>query len=223
MSDKMPPLGEGKILVQCDFDGTVTEEDISFFILDSFADGNWRQLLAQYREKEISVGCFNTTAFTMVKEDRATLDSFVKERFELRPGFSELIEYCRKKGLRFVIVSNGLDFYIRTILETIGLADIEVYAASARFGADGVEARYLGPEGNELQDGFKEEYIRHFLNQGYRIVYIGNGDSDIPSAGLADHVFATGQLLDYYKAKSLDCTPFTDFSDVIKGLGLLEL
>jgi 2-hydroxy-3-keto-5-methylthiopentenyl-1-phosphate phosphatase len=217
----MPLLEEVKILVQCDFDGTVTEEDISFLILDTFADNNWRQLLNQYREKKISVGCFNTRAFTMVKKDKETLNQFVRERFELRAGFGELIDYCRKKGFRFVIVSNGLDFYVRTILENIGLSDVEVFAARTFFGTDGVEARYLGPEGEELQDGFKEEYIRHFLNKGYRIVYIGNGDSDIPSARLAHYVFATGQLLDYYKAEGLDCTPFTDFNDVVRGLGFL--
>jgi len=217
----MTQIGEGKILVQCDFDGTVTEEDISFLILDTFADGNWRQLLAQYREKKISVGCFNTRAFTMIKEDESTLKKFVKEKFELRVGFRELIEYCREKGLRFVIVSNGLDFYIRTILETVGLDDIEMFAARVRFGTDCVETRYIGPEGNELQDDFKEAYIRHFLNKSYRIAYVGNGDSDIPSARLAHHVFATGQLLDYYKVRNLGCTPFTDFNDVVKGLELL--
>jgi 2-hydroxy-3-keto-5-methylthiopentenyl-1-phosphate phosphatase len=217
----MLPLGKGKILVQCDFDGTVTEEDISFLILDTFADGNWRQLLAQYREKRISVGCFNTRAFTMIKEDELTLKKFVKERFELRAGFRELIEYCRGKGFRFVIVSNGLDFYIRTILETVGLDDIEVFAARARFCTDGVETRYIGPGGNELQDDFKEAYIRYFLNKGYRIAYVGNGDSDIPSARLAHHVFATGQLLEYYKARNLGCTPFTDLNDVVKELELL--
>ena len=214
-------MEEGRILVQCDFDGTVTEEDISFLILDAFADGNWRRLLNQYRAKEISVGCFNTKAFTMVKEDKEALNQFVKERFELRAGFGKLIEYCRKRGFRFVIVSNGLDFYIRTILENIGLSDVEVFAARARFGADGVEAQYIGPEGEELQDDFKEEHVRHFLRQGYRIIYIGNGDSDIPSSRMAQHVFATGQLLEYYKGKSLDCTPFNDFNDVVKELELL--
>ncbi len=33
-----------KTLVQCDFDGTVTEEDVSFMLLDAFANGGWRQL-----------------------------------------------------------------------------------------------------------------------------------------------------------------------------------
>ena len=41
-----------KTLIQCDFDGTVTEEDVSFFLLDAFAQGDWRALLREYKEKE---------------------------------------------------------------------------------------------------------------------------------------------------------------------------
>jgi len=37
-----------KTMVQCDFDGTITEEDVSFFLLDTFADGDWRQLWKDY-------------------------------------------------------------------------------------------------------------------------------------------------------------------------------
>ena len=217
----MMPIRGSKTLVQCDFDGTVTEEDISFLILDAFANGKWRQLLAQYKAGEISVGRFNTRAFTMVKEDEPTLKRFVKEVFKLRAGFHELLDYCRGKGYRLVIVSNGLDFYIKTILETVGIDNIEVFAARARFSPDGVEARYLGPEGSELQDGFKETYIRHFISQGYRVIYLGNGDSDIPSARLAKHVFATGQLFDYCQGTKLKYTPFTSFYEVVKGLELL--
>lgn len=222
MSDKTPPPGEGKLLVQCDFDGTATNEDISFMILDAFANGDWRHMLTRYQEGKITVGCFNTRAFIMVKEDEAALKQFVRERFEMRDGFVEMVEYCRNKGIRFVIVSNGMEFYIRTILEAIGLSDVEVIAAKSDFGSNGIEARYLGPDGRELQNGFKEEYSRQFISDGYRIAYIGNGDSDIPPSRLACHVFATGNLLDYYKAENLNCTPFDDFSEVIRGLELIE-
>ena len=34
-----------KTIVQCDFDGTITDKDVSFLLLNHFADGNWRQLL----------------------------------------------------------------------------------------------------------------------------------------------------------------------------------
>ena len=218
----MRPAGEAKTLVQCDFDGTITEEDVSFLILDAFANGDWRQLLDEYKGGRISVGSFNTRAFMMVKENKGTIEKFVKEKTKIRDGFRELLSYCRRKGFRFVIVSNGLEYYIKTILETLGIDDIEVFAARARFGSNGIKARYIGPDEAELDDDFKEAYIRHFLKSGYRIIYIGNGISDISSAKIADHVFATGPMLAHCRQANLNCMPFSSLSDVVNGLELLD-
>ncbi|RLI35091.1 2,3-diketo-5-methylthio-1-phosphopentane phosphatase, partial [Candidatus Bathyarchaeota archaeon] len=168
-----------KTIVQCDFDGTITEVDQSFLLLDAFASGNWRQLLIEYREGKISVGHFNTRAFAMVKEDRQTLVNFVKQTAKIRPGFHELVAYCRREGVQFTIVSNGLDFYINTILTDIGVKNIEVFAAQAQFTPRGLEVKYIGPDGAHLDSDFKEAYTRLFLTNGYRTVYVGNGLSDI--------------------------------------------
>jgi 2-hydroxy-3-keto-5-methylthiopentenyl-1-phosphate phosphatase len=207
-----------KTLVQCDFDGTITEEDISFVLLDTFAQGDWRQLLRQYQEHRISVGEFNTKAFAMVKADKHRLVEALQGNVKVRAGFHELVSYCLEKGLRLVIVSNGLDFYIRAVLKELGLGDVEVYAAQASFHPAGMRVRYVGPDGKRVNDGFKEAYIESFLRLGYRVIYIGNGDSDIAPAEYAHHVFATGDLLAYSKENNLDCKPFKDFGDIVKYL-----
>jgi 2-hydroxy-3-keto-5-methylthiopentenyl-1-phosphate phosphatase len=210
-----------KTLFQCDFDGTITEQDASFFLLDAFAQGDWRQLLREYKQHKISVGEFNTKAFAMVKASQETLLETVRGKVKIRPGFQELVTYCTKRGFRFVIVSNGLAFYIKAILQEIGLANIEVYAAEAWFHPEGMEVQYIGPVGNQLGDGFKEAYIKLFLKQGYRVIYAGNGDSDIYPAKYAHQVFARGELLNYYRQNNLECQAFSDLSDIIKALRLL--
>jgi len=207
-----------KALVQCDFDGTVTEEDISFLLLDAFAQGDWRQLLQQYKEHRISVGEFNTRAFAMVKADKHRLLEALKGGVKVRAGFPELVTYCLERGLRLVVVSNGLDFYIRAVLKDLGLGNIEVYAARASFHPEGMKVQYLGPNGNRLNDGFKEAYVESFLRLRYRVIYIGNGDSDVAPAKSAHHVFATGDLLAYSKENNLNCKPFKDFREVVKDL-----
>jgi len=217
----MPSTEVAKTLVQCDFDGTITEEDVSFILLDTFARKDWRRLLTEYREDRMSVGRFNTEAFATVKTDRQTLLKLVKSKVKIRAGFHELLAHCHRKGFRFVIVSNGLDFYIEAILRDIGVDNIEVLAAQTNFTSKGIEARYIGPEGNQIQDGFKEAYVRLFLGRGYRIVYVGNGISDVSSAKLAYHIFATGELLGYCKETNLNCTPFVDLNNVVRGLELL--
>jgi len=217
-----------KTLVQCDFDGTITEDDTSFLLLDLFARGAWRQLLREYREHLISVGEFNTRAFAMVKTDKATLLEAITGksssskvpalRVKIRPGFHEMVACCSRRNFRLVIVSNGLDFYIKALLKETGLENIEAHAAHTQFHPDGVRVQYFGPDGNRLNDGLKESYVRLFLKQGYRVIYIGNGDSDVIPAKHAHHIFATGELLAYCRKNNLNCNSFDDLTAVVREL-----
>ncbi len=211
-----------KTIIQCDFDGTVTLEDVSFHLLDNFADGDWRQALTEYQEGKISVGSFNTRAFTMIKADEPALLDSLKGKIGIRAGFDELLAYCRQRSFRFVIVSNGLEFYIKNILRDLGITEIEIFAARAEFKPAGLEVKYIGPDGNQLEDGFKEAYTELFLNDGYRIVYIGNGVSDSSPARRAHDIFATGDLRDHCRQIKLSHTPFDDFKDVVQGLARLK-
>ena len=210
-----------KTLVQCDFDGTITEEDISFMLLDGFAQGDWQHLLQDYKEHKISVGHFNTQAFAMVKADRLTLLEAAKDKLKIRAGFHELVTYCSRKGFRLVIVSNGLEFYIKEVLRELGLGKLEVHAAQTQFCADGLKVQYIGTDGKQLDDGLKEACIKSFLKEGYRVIYIGDGDSDIRPARYAHQIFATGELLAYCKEHNLKCKPFNSLNDVVEALKLL--
>jgi 2-hydroxy-3-keto-5-methylthiopentenyl-1-phosphate phosphatase len=209
------------MIIQCDFDGTITEEDVSFTLLDTFARGDWREWFEQYREHKITVGEFNTRAFAMVKATRAELLEVARNKVRLRAGLPELVNYCHRRGFRFVIVSNGLDFYITAILKDAGLKDIEVHAAKTRFyhsGRRGLKVQYIGPDNTPLLSDFKEAYTRAFLRQGYRLVYVGNGPSDVAPALHAQHVFAREGLLDGCREINLKCTPFNDLNDIVRGL-----
>jgi 2-hydroxy-3-keto-5-methylthiopentenyl-1-phosphate phosphatase len=214
-----------KTVFQCDFDGTITEKDVSYLLLDAFAGRRWRELLEEYQEGKMSVGAFNTRAFAMVKADRETLLDLVLNSGEvqIRPGFCELVGYCHQHGLEFVIVSNGQDFYIEAILNKMGMNNIEFFAARSKFGADGLEVKYIGPWGKEVLDRFKEAYTRLYLDRGYRVIYAGNGISDIYPARYSHHVFATDDLLDRCREENLDCIPFNDLNDVVRELKLLTL
>ena len=207
-----------KTLIQCDFDGTITKEDVSFLLLDGFAQGDWRQLLQDYKGHRISVHHFNARAFAMVKADRVTLLEAIKGKVKLRPGFDKLTSYCSRRGFRLVIASNGLDFYIEAVLRELGLEEIEVYAAQTQFWGDGLKVEYTGPDGRQLDDGLKEAYIKSFLKEGYRVIYVGNGDSDINPAKYAWQILARDELLAYCRENQLACKSFDDLHDVVRAL-----
>jgi 2-hydroxy-3-keto-5-methylthiopentenyl-1-phosphate phosphatase len=206
------------MLIQCDFDGTITEEDVSFALLDTFAQGDWRELFEHYRQNKIPVGEFNTRAFAMVKASRAELLKVARDKVRLRAGLHELVDYCRRQGFRLVIVSNGLEFYITTILKDAGLGDIEVHAAKTSFFRRGLKVQYIGPDNTLMLSGFKDAYTKIFLREGYRIVYVGNGPSDVAPASHAYRVFARDGMLDGCRERGLECTPFNDLNDIVRGL-----
>jgi 2-hydroxy-3-keto-5-methylthiopentenyl-1-phosphate phosphatase len=212
-----------EIFLQFDFDGTMTMEDLSFHILDEYAEGDWRALLAEYRAGGMPVGEFNTRAFAMVRQDEATLCDLIRGRVRMRPGLKELVAYCREQGHPIAIVSNGLDFYIRTILEDAGLADIEFHAAVTRFDPRGLDVQYIGPDGAVTLSGFKEAYMQTFRKPGRRIVYLGDGLSDIYPARQADYVFACKELATICREEGLAHTAFEDLAEVRDALRQLPL
>lgn len=207
-----------KTVIQCDFDGTITEEDVSFRLLDTFAEGDWRQLHREYEADRISVGRFNREAFAMVKTDRESLLAEARRTLKIRDGFQQMVSHCRRKGFRLVIVSNGLDFYIKAILQDLGLADIEFFAARTQFPPEGLRVQYLGPDGRHHDDGIKVANVNLFFGQGYRVVYVGNGTSDFPAAKLCNYIFATDALLACCRQAKVACSPFTDFNQIVKVL-----
>jgi 2-hydroxy-3-keto-5-methylthiopentenyl-1-phosphate phosphatase len=212
------PYKDNRTLVQCDFDGTITDGDVSFQILDEFTGLGWHDQLQEYMQGKISVNRFNSAVFSKVKADKATLDQFVREKAVIRPGLNDLLQACTERGFRFFIVSNGMMFYIDNILKMLGLSGVEFAAARANFKPEGMEAWYEGPDGKPLEDGFKEAFTRDFLKQGYRVIYVGNGTSDFPAAKLCSHIFSIDNLTVSCKQAGVAHTPFTDLHDVAAGL-----
>ena len=203
-----------KILIQCDFDGTITKDDVSFMLLDAFAKGDWRAINKEYSDGNITVGQFNEKAFAMVRAGKKTMLDYLEGKVAVRRGLTQFVEMCHKKDIRLVIVSNGLDFYIKRVLEENGLKDVEYHAAETRFHANKLKVRYISPDGNTINAEFKDEYVHHFINEGYQVVYIGNGSSDFSAAAGSHQIFATESLLENCQRSGLNCIPFTSFLEI---------
>lgn len=214
-----------KTIIQLDFDGTVTEEDVSFLLLDTFVGKGWRKHLDEYSAGDITVGAFNKMVFGMMQADVKTLTNFVltDPRVKVRPGLKEFIDYCKKQGIDIIIVSNGLTFYIEALLKKLGIRGLEIHAAENVFYDGGVKVRYLGPDGKEVDAGFKEVYTDFLRQKGYQVIYVGNGTSDIYPSRKAQYVCATADLLNICQKENLKCYPFSDFFDVVKILDGLKL
>ena len=109
-----------KVVVLCDFDGTITKIDTAEFVLAKFAHGNWQDFNKQLESSKITLEETLRMQFALVKASRAQILDALKNAVTFRPDFAELAEYCSKNSIPLVIVSAGLDFVIKHFLKLNG-------------------------------------------------------------------------------------------------------
>ena len=205
--------------VLTDFDDTAAEQNVAELLLHRFGDPTWTDIRARFREGEFTLIEYQEIVFRNILADRATMQAYVKENANLRPYFRELWDYCQNNRIPLAVVSQGLDFYIEALLEKEGYPQIPVYSVNTNFTQDGIiyEYRYMRP-GHERQGNSKGLIVEKYRDQGYYIVYVGDGHSDFEAGEMADLLYAHRTLAEECKRKQIPFRPFSDFGDVLRGL-----
>jgi len=209
------------MIIQCDFDGTIIKNNLGVLLREKYACGDWQRIDSDYLHGHLTVEQSNKLQFAFIKESKERLQDFVRKHIELRPGFIEFVRYCQESAIPFVIVSSGLDFYIEPVLIEIGMPGLELHCGRTSFSRNGIGVSYYAPEGNIINRGFKKKYLAWLKKRGKNIIYLGDGLSDLEAACQADHVFATGLLLDLLDTHSIARSAFSDFYDILRQVRLL--
>jgi 2-hydroxy-3-keto-5-methylthiopentenyl-1-phosphate phosphatase len=210
----MAPSQNIPILVQCDFDDTITVGNVSDAVRDEFGPADWRSMEEEYAAGKYSVEESNIRQFGLVVADQDEIEEFVVGDVVVRFAFDEFIDYCHGVGIRLVVVSSGLDLYIRPVMRQLGLDGLEVFSGHAEVRPDGIVVGYTDPSGTSITSGFKESYVRHFRSQGHTVVCIGDGASDVVPALESDFVIARSTLVDCLTERGVSHFTFETFSDV---------
>jgi len=204
------------MIIQCDFDGTIIENNLSTLLRENFAPSSWLDIESDFLKGNISVEQSNKLQFALIKEPKEKLQKFVRQHIKLRAGFIDFVSYCNKRCLPFVIVSSGLDFYIEPVLNEIGLDNLELYCAQTAFTSNGIEVSYYDPEKRSINKGFKSSHLKWLRKRGGELIYLGDGLSDLDAAYQANYVFATGNLQYLLKKNSVIYHSFSDFHHVLQ-------
>jgi 2-hydroxy-3-keto-5-methylthiopentenyl-1-phosphate phosphatase len=193
-----------------DFDGTVTLEDVADSLLLRFGALGEREIEDSYRPGVLTEE-WVARAFSRVRSPWPDLRRFVLESARMRPGFPAFVDACRRRGVIVEIVSGGLDFYLDLLLEKWGLPDLPRYCARTRRTRGGLSVRYPFLQGETLE-AFKLRRVLAARSQGRRVLFAGDGTSDLSAARSADAVFARGHLLRHCRRLGLSAAPLRTFA-----------
>lgn len=214
----------GRFLLQLDFDGTVAEGDVSTGILRRFVGEAWPRRVetasAALRQDPHSTALLEAMSggFARLGGDWQAYLQYAHANHPVRAGLRELVLTTGRLGLPCHVTSCGFEFYIRDYLRRAGVEQqVAIHAGARR--ADGCGLEYTGPGGHPQLSAFKESWTRHFASLGYRVIYAGDGSSDVAPALLADAVFARDSLLSSLPASyNGSVHTFETLLDVARGL-----
>jgi 2-hydroxy-3-keto-5-methylthiopentenyl-1-phosphate phosphatase len=209
-----------KRLILCDFDGTISLRDMSYVLVNQFTSGDWETIDRDFCDGKIGSKEAYTRISKILTGDESTVLRFVQEHSNIDLSFLIFYQYCREKNIDIKIVSDGLDFYIKKILEVHHLSEIPFYANATHFreggGIDisfphsGVECGLCGTCKRNLIQIHRKEYDSIF--------FVGNGLSDRCAAQEADFVFAKDSLYAYCVEQEITCHYFNNFREILDDL-----
>jgi 2-hydroxy-3-keto-5-methylthiopentenyl-1-phosphate phosphatase len=213
-----PPPGP-PFLVVCDFDGTITVDDLTNLIWDRHVPYDWRAVLTPLsREGVLTPLEMIARGYADVPQPPETLLAEVLPRGRLRAGFADLVDACRAHRWPLEVLSHGLTFYIRPLLPP----DVSLTAFEGRF-EDGRWRVSLPPDLTIPPERDFKVHVVALLrarHPGHTTVYVGDGRLDFPAARTCERVFAVrnSTLANLCLEAGVPFTPFDAFDEVVAAL-----
>jgi 2-hydroxy-3-keto-5-methylthiopentenyl-1-phosphate phosphatase len=222
----MPPKTQQWTVV-CDFDGTISTVDATDRILETYADPEWLDVEAEWKNGDIGSRECLSRQVALLRTGVAQIDELA-DTITIDQHFKSFANYCEKKGVQLIIVSDGLDRVIARILDRHELGHLPIYANSLMTTAPRVH-RLASPHQDanccSKAGTCKCAVVSDLIDDdvaGPSILFVGDGQSDYCAAArMADVVAAKSKLLTHMRAIGRDCVPFTTFADVQQLLAKL--
>ena len=216
-------MKKSKLIVLSDFDGTITKRDVCYLLLDEFAKFNWKEVDRQWADGRLSTEGAYRKLLKSINITRNEFDRLI-ETVEIDENFKEFFDLCKKNNVRVEIVSDGLDYYIKRILEREKLSEILFHSNKLSFKGDKWILEFNKESHKfctrkENPCGFCKKMIVDARKiEGYKTVFIGDGPSDRCPVSVADIVFAKGFLKKFCIKNKINFYEFADFNDVLKKM-----
>jgi len=205
--------GPGTVLV--DFDGTVAVVDVGNRLFHRVTGGAWSGVVDSWKSGAISSRECLIHECSVARASEEEVLAFARAQ-PVAPEFAGFAAWLADAGWRVRVVSDGLDVYIREILEREGLDGIPVASNRVRFVGDRLlpsfpyAGRGCGRCGN-----CKAGAVAEARGSG-PVVFIGDGLSDRCGAETADVVFARAgrDLVGFCRERGIPHVAFEDFDAV---------
>ncbi len=219
-------------LVFSDFDATISRLDTGLAMINTLSPEDaaiaWEDEYAWRRGEMSAMECLRRQ-WRLFRKTPDEVWAFVDE-LELDEVFFDLLALIRARGAGLAVVSDGLDFYLDRIFAMHGLttcADDDCVRSPDRV-LRFSNAATVTPEGIRIEFPYgstcgqcgncKVAHLFRLRRDFARVIYIGDGHSDLCAARYANVIFAKHALAEDCQRAARAFIPFETFADVLRVL-----
>lgn len=218
-----PPV---KIKVFVDFDGTITTTDVgeAMFIKFGNEEKN-RSIIKDWISKQIdSSAMWQQLCDTIDFFDEPAFNSFL-DTIKLDEGFKSFVSFCTEFEIPIVVLSDGLDLYIKKIMSREGLSEIPVFCNTVEIAPDSKLIMGFPYTDEECKrcGNCKRNHIIDLSSDEDFTIYIGDGLTDTCPVQYCDYIFAKSSLLKFCEINRISYYPFNNFYEIKERIKELSL
>jgi len=210
--------------IYCDFDGTVTLQDVTDALLEKLAAPAWREIEAEWEKGLIGSRDCMSRQVELIRGGWSGIFDVLQE-IDFDPSFKSFVAWCHANEIPVTLVSDGLDMAIKWLLDRENIKGCKLIANQLRytkergFWLNFVDSPSLGAgKFANCSSGVCKCMVLARAGDAVQRIVIGDGRSDFCWADRADVLYAKKSLLTYAKENDLDPLSFSDFDDIRNSL-----
>jgi len=227
MANGKEQMANVRPIVFTDFDGTITQRDVTDEILSQLAHPSWRDVEQEWTRGSIGSRECLERQIALVDTSAEDLNALI-DAVPIDPAFRTFHRFTHQRGIPLYVLSEGFDYVIARVLKRAGMEGplrngMQVFSSALR-----LEGRRLIPSFPHSSPpcehgcGTCKAALLQRLGEGKQpIIFVGDGLSDRFAVDQADVVFAKRQLLAYCQEHGKACRPFDTFADVEQAVASL--
>lgn len=203
---------QAPLIVLTDFDFTISAVDVGDLITETFAPPS-PETLRRFGAREIGTRLYWLDSMVRADPGKA---ADLAATVPIDPEFAPFAAWCQVHRIPLAVVSDGFGFYIERILRREGLEQLPVICNEMERPGE-----LSFPNANSACDFCaccKAQVAKRLQDAGSRVIYIGDGVSDLYAARFADWVFAKGRLERFMQENGSPYFPLHSFADVHRTL-----
>ena len=204
-----------------DFDGTITADDFFTLAAERYFD---EKMLAPWRAYQSGEKKHFDALNEMFRQLKhlPDLEEFTKN-IPIDSCFSETARFCHEKHIPVYICSAGCDWYIKLLIGNIIRENqICLVTNHCEYSLQTGLVMQRLPKNHPCYDDeigvSKTEVVRQLKEQGFHVIFAGDGKPDIHPAREADVIFAKKKLLQLCLKENIPTQPFQSFADIHRYL-----